>query len=100
MMEHRLSERRRMRLPVMLFCPRTRQRIRASSRDISLCGMFVETAQAPPLGCALEVWVSGADYRTRVNAHVVRQGAGGVGLMFEAFSLPARQALEHCLQVA
>lgn len=60
----------------------------ASSRDISLQGVFLATDAALPQGapCEVEILLTGSSSRLsiRVRGHVARRDAGGLGIVFES----------------
>ena len=60
----------------------------ASSRDISLQGVFLATDAALPQGapCEVEILLTGSSSRLsiRVRGHVARRDAEGLGIVFES----------------
>jgi hypothetical protein len=86
-MEHRWSFRKAMTGSVIVECPRLGM-VRASLRDMSLGGMFVETGSTNlPMNAPVAVSISplvpnGQNAGTSLQAMVVRHTTEGAGLMF------------------
>ena len=61
---------------------------RASSKDISLRGLFIQTDASLPVGapCEVEILLTGSSSRLsiQVRGHVARQDAEGLGIEFES----------------
>jgi hypothetical protein len=92
-MEHRFGNRRVVRAPVMLQA-RAQAPVVAHTREVSLSGMFVETAPAVFAANSVidvELTLPGATgLRTyHWQAMVVRTTESGVGLMFDRLRPPA-----------
>ncbi len=92
-MEHRFGNRRTIRTPLVLH-PHGCDAVRAHTCDVSISGMFVETAPEPfPENSVIgvELTLPGvAGMRTyRWQAMVIRSTASGIGLMFDRLRPPA-----------
>lgn len=73
----------------------------ASSRDISLQGMFVRTDQPLAVGtaCDMEILLTGSSSRLsiRVQGRVARQGAAGVAVVFDSLDVDSYYHLKNLL---
>lgn len=99
-MEHRLSARERLSIPIMLY----RQGLpvlTGISDDIGLGGLFVRTRSALwHINECYEVELSCAGVRTlRLRAVVVHWREDGVGLMFDEMTDSQRADLLHLLDI-
>jgi hypothetical protein len=54
----------------------------ARTRDISLSGLFLETAERPPIGDLIDVWFVWGDDTFTGKAHVIRHADDGIGIAF------------------
>ena len=102
--EHRWSERKPIAMEVCIHHPSAGE-VTATTRDISLEGMFVET-NATELPINTEVEVSFATLgengreQHRVSAYVVHRNEAGVGLMLRHVDFSNFHALRFMLNAA
>ncbi len=100
--EQRRHPRQAVRLPVFLHYPPLGI-IRATTQDVSLEGMFVETGPlSVPRGAEVEVSLplEGAFGTYRLRARVVHSRRGGVGLVLHSATVDTIQALDRWLRAA
>jgi len=100
-MEHRYTERKLLRLGVVVTCPHLGL-IRGRSRDVGLGGMFVQTdCVVMPLNAPVNVSFQPDAQRPLVcfeaQGMVIHQHAGGFGLMFDELQPACRDALRALL---
>lgn len=73
-----------------------------SSRDLSLKGMFVKTADPLMTGTRCQVDVKlkglGEEVALEMNGHVVRQEEGGIGILFDSVDLDSYVHLKNIVR--
>jgi len=101
-MEHRYTERKPLRVPVVVSCPRLGL-VRGCSTDLGLGGMFVQTdCVVMPLNAPVSVsFQPQADNPLvcfEARGMVVHQHANGFGLMFDELPAACRDALRGLME--
>ena len=101
-MEHRSTERKPVRMAVMLSCPRIGL-VRGHASNIGMGGMFIETPCAvmpkyAPITVSFQPSADDGLVCFQVRGMVVRQGAEGFGLMFDDLQPACRASLHKLIR--